>query len=68
MISNLEERPYAEVIAMLESLAEKNDLLLSTNLIDFADDLWAIATEGDNKQIEIDNLKAELKYFYGGGK
>jgi hypothetical protein len=43
MISNLEERPYAEVIAMLESLAEKNDLLLSTNLIDFADDLWAIA-------------------------
>jgi len=22
----------------------------------------------DNKQIEIDNLKAELKYFYGGGK
>ena len=20
------------------------------------------------KQIEIDNLKAELKYFYGGGK
>ena len=22
----------------------------------------------DSKQIEIDNLKAELKYFYGGGK
>ena len=22
----------------------------------------------DPKQIEIDNLKAELKYFYGGGK
>jgi hypothetical protein len=24
--------------------------------------------EEDSKQIEIDNLKAELKYFYGGGK
>jgi len=24
--------------------------------------------EEDGKQIEIDNLKAELKYFYGGGK
>jgi hypothetical protein len=22
----------------------------------------------DPKQIDIDNLKAELKYFYGGGK
>ena len=46
MISELEKKPYAEVIAMLERLAEKNDLLLSSNLIDFADDLWAIATEG----------------------
>jgi hypothetical protein len=24
--------------------------------------------DGDLKQIEIDNLKAELKYFYEGGK
>jgi hypothetical protein len=43
MISDLNDKPYSEVIAMLESLAEKNDLLLSSNLIDFADDLWAIA-------------------------
>jgi hypothetical protein len=45
MISDLNDKPYAEVIAMLERLAEKNDLLLSSNLIDFADDLWAIATK-----------------------
>lgn len=45
MISNLEKKPYAEVIAMLERLAKEHDLLLSSNLIDFADDLWAIATK-----------------------
>jgi hypothetical protein len=38
------------VIAMLESLAEKNDLLLSTNLINFADDLWAIAQKGSKNE------------------
>ena len=43
MISDLNDKPYTEVIALLERLAEKNDLLLSSNLIDFADDLWAIA-------------------------
>jgi hypothetical protein len=26
------------------------------------------ARDLEEKQIEIDNLKAELKYFYGGGK
>lgn len=45
MISDLNNKPYAEVIAMLERLAEKNDLLLSSNLIDFADDLWKIASK-----------------------
>ncbi|NBS67605.1 hypothetical protein EBT31_01645 [bacterium] len=45
MISDLNKKPYAEVIAMLERLAEKNDLLLSSNLIDFADDLWKIASK-----------------------
>lgn len=45
MISDLNDKPYAEVIAMLERLAEKNDLLLSSNLIDFADDLWKIASK-----------------------
>jgi len=51
MLSNLEYRPYTEVIAMLERLAKKNDLLLSTNLIDFADDVWLEATK-DNRQSE----------------
>jgi len=32
------------------------------------DDLNEEMTDEDPKQIEIDNLKAELKYFYGGGK
>ena len=32
----------------------------------WVDDVYA--EEEDSKQIEIDNLKAELKYFYGGGK
>jgi len=68
MISNLEKKPYEEVIAMLERLSKEHDLLLSSNLIDFADDLWAIATDEDSMQIENDNLKAELKYFYAGGK
>jgi len=68
MISDLNNKPWSDVEEMLDALAEKHDLLLSTNLINFADDLWQVATEGDSKQIEIDNLKAELKYFYGGGK
>ena len=49
MISNLEKKPYTEVIDMLERLAKEHDLLLSSNLIDFADDLWAIATDAVNR-------------------
>lgn len=45
MISSLEKKPWSEVEEMLDALAKKHDLLLSTNLIDFADDLWAIARE-----------------------
>jgi hypothetical protein len=45
MISSLDDKPYSEVMDMLEGLAEKNDLLLSSNLIDFADDLWKIASK-----------------------
>jgi hypothetical protein len=30
---------------MLEALAKQNDLLLSTNLIDFADDIYKIGYE-----------------------
>ena len=44
-----------------------------TNEQDLSDDDRMIWTAGwieayKEKQIEIDNLKAELKYFYGGGK
>ena len=43
MISDLNNKPWSEVEKMLDALAKKPDLLLSTNLIDFADDLWKIA-------------------------
>ena len=43
MESSLENQPLSEVMDMLESIADKHDLLLSTNLIDFADDIWALA-------------------------
>jgi hypothetical protein len=43
MNSNLEHESLSEVMDMLESLAEKHDLLLSQNLINFADDVWALA-------------------------
>ena len=59
MISNLEDRPYTEVIAMLERLAKKNDLLLSTNLIDFADDVWLEATK-DNRQSQSMGTRGNL--------
>lgn len=47
MKSNLEHKPLSEVIDMLESLANTHDLLLSQNLIDFADDVWHLATNQD---------------------
>ena len=43
MESSLENMPLSSVMDMLESIADKHDLLLSTNLIDFADDIWALA-------------------------
>lgn len=43
MESNLENMPLSLVMDMLEATAVKHDLLLSTNLIDFADDIWAQA-------------------------
>ena len=46
---NLEDRSYSEVIDMLESIAEKHDLLLSQNLIDFADDVWDLATKAERQ-------------------
>ena len=64
MISNLEKKPYTEVIAMLERLAKEHDLLLSSNLIDFADDLWAIATEGDSMKTTYAIKNTENKNLY----
>ena len=46
---NLEDKSYSEVIDMLESIAEKHDLLLSQNLIDFADDVWDLATKAERQ-------------------
>ena len=43
MESSLENQPLSEVMDMLVSIADKHDLLLSQNLIDFADDIWALA-------------------------
>jgi hypothetical protein len=46
---------------------------IAYNEQDLSDDDRMLWTAGwieayKEKQIEIDNLKAELKYFYGGGK
>lgn len=45
MRSNLENEPLSEVMDMLESIADKHDLVLSTKLMNFADDIWALAYE-----------------------
>jgi len=52
-----EEATYMACLPALEKLAKSNGYAVTESL-DFE----------DSKQIEIDNLKAELKYFYGGGK
>jgi len=45
MISPLESQPLNLVMEMLENIAKSNDLLLSSNLIDYADDIYKIAYE-----------------------
>ena len=52
-----EEATYMACVPALEQLANRLGYAVTESL-DFE----------DPKQIEIDNLKAELKYFYGGGK
>ena len=52
-----EEATYMACLPALEALAESKGYIVTESL-DF----------DDPKQIEIDNLKAELKYFYRGGK
>ena len=51
MLSNLENRPFSEVMDMLQSIADKHKLILSIDLINFADDVWLEATK-DNRQSE----------------
>jgi len=50
-----EEATYMACLPALQALAESKGYIVTESL-DF----------DDPKQIEIDNLKAELKYFYGG--
>ena len=38
-----------ESMEMLESIADKHGLLLSTELINFADDVWAMATQAERQ-------------------
>jgi len=45
MISPLDDQPLSEVMDMLEVIAERHDLLLSLNLINFADDIYKIGYE-----------------------
>lgn len=59
MESSLENQPLSEVMDMLESIADKHDLLLSQNLIDFADDIWALAYEQGMKDEALANAYKE---------
>ena len=52
-----EESTYMACLPALEALAESQGYIVTESL-DYE----------DPKQIEIDNLRAELEYFYGGGK
>jgi hypothetical protein len=52
-----EEATYMACLPALEKLAKSGGYIVTESL-DY----------DDPKQIEIDNLKSELKYFYGGGK
>jgi len=45
MLSPLESQPLNLVMEMLENIAKRHDLLLSIDLINFADDIYKIAYE-----------------------
>ena len=45
MLSPLDDLPMSEVMEMLAGVANKHDLALSINLINFADDIYKIAYE-----------------------
>ncbi len=59
MASSREKQPLSEVMDMLESIADKHDLLLSQNLIDFADDIGALAYEQGMKDEALANAYKE---------
>jgi hypothetical protein len=61
MESNLENMPLSLVMDMLEATAQKHDLLLSTNLIDFADDIWALATLAVREELGLSKQVSEYQ-------
>ena len=56
------EMTNAEAMEMLEAFADKHKLLLSTELINFADDIWEVATLAERQAHalakEIEETKA----------
>jgi hypothetical protein len=58
MISPLDDQPLSEVMEMLEVIAERHDLLLSLNLINFADDIYKIGYE---RGIRDESLYQDMK-------
>ena len=58
MISPLDDQPLSEVMDMLEVIAERHDLLLSLNLINFADDIYNIGYE---RGIQDESRYQEMK-------
>ena len=63
-----EEETYMVCLPALEALATSKGYIVTESV----DHAWTAEkfepTVDCDKQIEIDNLRAELKYFYGGGK
>ena len=64
MISPLDDQPLSEVMDMLEVIAERHDLLLSLNLINFADDIYKIGYER-GIQDEAQHSNKPTKRSYG---
>ena len=56
MLSPLDDQPLNEVMEMLETIAKRHDLLLSIDLINFADDIYKIAYEHGMEDV-VQSLK-----------
>ena len=52
---------------VLESIAEKHGLMLSTELINFADDVWAHATQEQQVETVAERKKISIEYLAGAG-